>query len=164
MDSTTRFWICSKISQKRDTKSGVALFKEMKRRAPLPSALIHDGLPTYDDAFNKELFTLKNPKIQNVRSIGSSHQGLNSKVERLNETVRDRETVMHGLDKAKPTQDLVDAMRIHYNFIRPHQALKNQTPAEKAGLELHLGHNKVESLMRLAATNKNDYARYLEFV
>ena len=85
MDSTTRFWICSKISQKRDTKSGVALLKEMKKRAPLPSALIHDGLPTYDDAFNKELFTLKNPKIQNIRSIGSSHQGLNSKVERLNE-------------------------------------------------------------------------------
>ena len=66
---------------------------------------------------------------------------------------------MHGLDKAKPTQDLVDAMRIHYNFIRPHQALKNQTPAERAGIELGLGHNKVESLMRLAATNKNDYAR-----
>ena len=34
MDSTTRFWICSRISQKRDTKSGVALLKEMKRRAP----------------------------------------------------------------------------------------------------------------------------------
>jgi hypothetical protein len=58
---------------------------------------------------------------------------------------------MHGLDKANQTQDLVDAMRIHYNFIRPHQTLKNQTPAEKAGLELHLGHNKVESLMRQAA-------------
>ena len=51
---------------------------------------------------------------------------------------------MHGLDKAKPTQDLVDAMRIHYNFIRPHQALKNQTPAERAGIELALSENKVE--------------------
>ena len=151
MDSTTRFWICSRINQKRDTKSGVALLKEMKKRAPLPSALIHDGLPTYDDAFNKELFTLRNPKIQNVRSIGSGYHGLNSKVERLNGTVRDRETVMHGLDKAKPTQDLVNAMHIHYNFIRPHQALKNQTPAEKPGIELGLGNNKVESLMRQAA-------------
>ena len=161
MDSTTRFWICSRISQKRDTKSGGALLKEMKKRAPLPSALIHDGLPTYDDAFNKELFTLKNPKIQNIRSISSGHQGLNSKVERLNGTVRDREIVMHGLDKAEPTQDLVDAMRIHYNFIRPHQGLKNRTPTEKAGIELPLSENKVESLMRLAAANKNEYASLL---
>jgi transposase-like protein len=161
MDSSTRFWICSRISQKRDTNAGVALFKEMKKRAPLPSALIHDGLPTYDDAFNKELYNLKNPRVQNVRSVGSGHQGINSKVERLNETVRDRETVMHGLDMAKPTQDLVDAMRIHYNFIRPHQALKNRTPAEKAGIVLPFNGNKVESLMRLAAVNKNEYATML---
>ena len=56
---------------------------------------------------------------------------------------------MHGLDKAEPAQDLVNAMRIHFNFIRPHQGLKNQTPAEKAGIHLPLGENKVESLMRL---------------
>ncbi len=66
MDSSTRFWICSRISQKRDTKAGVALFREMKKRAPLPSALIHDGLPAYDDAFNQELFILKSPRVQNV--------------------------------------------------------------------------------------------------
>ncbi|HEY7079109.1 MAG TPA: integrase core domain-containing protein [Nitrososphaeraceae archaeon] len=161
MDSSTRFWICSRISQKRNTKAGIVLFKEMKKRAPIPSALIHDGLPTYDDAYNKELYVLKNPRIQNVRSIGSGHQGLNSKVERLNGTVRDREKVMHGLDKAEPTQDLVDAMRIHYNFIRPHQALKNRTPADKAGIALPLSENKIESLMRLAAVNKNDYASLL---
>jgi hypothetical protein len=91
-----------------------------------------------------------------VRSVSILHEGLNAKVERLNGTVRDREIVMRGLDKQKTAQDLVDAMRIHYNFIRPHMALGNKTPAEKAGIKLPLGQNKVETLMRLAAINKND--------
>jgi transposase-like protein len=124
MDSTTRFWICSRLSQRRDIQAGVELLQEAKERAPLPKAFIHDGLRTYDEAYQREYFTLSTPRIQNVRSIGSSHEGLNSKVERLNGTMRDRETVMRGLDTAKKSQELVDAMRIHYNFIRPHQALE----------------------------------------
>ena len=147
MDSTTRFWICSRLSQRRDIQAGVALLKEMKKRAPLPKALVHDGLRVYDEAYQKELFTLKTPRIQNVRSISIGHQGLNSKVERLNGTMRDRETVMRGLDNANAGQELLDAMRIHYNFIRPHQALKGQTPAEVAGINLNLGENRVEDLM-----------------
>ena len=163
MDSKTRFWICSKLSQKRDTVSGIAVLKEMKKRAPLPKAFVHDGLPTYDEAYRKELRTTQNPRVQNIRSVSIRHEGLNANVERLNGTVRDREIVMRGMDKQKTAQDLVDAMRIHYNFIRPHMALENMTPAEKAGIKLPLGENKVESLMRLAAVNKNDIAQLLGF-
>lgn len=135
----------------------------MKRRAPMPKAFIHDGLPTYDEAYRKELFSLQNPRVQNVRSVSIRHEGLNAEVERLNGTVRDREIVMRGLDKQKTAQDLVDAMRIHYNFIRPHMALENKTPAEEAGIKLPLGQNKVETLMRLAAVNKKDIAQLLGF-
>jgi putative transposase len=151
MDSTTRFWICSKISQKRDVQAGVELLQDMKQRAPLPKAFVHDGLRTYDEAYQKELFTLQNPRIKNVRSLGSSDEGLNPKIERLNGTMRDRETVMRGLDNAEAAQQLVDAMRIHYNFIRPNQAIGGQTPAEAAGISLNLGENKIENLMRQAA-------------
>jgi putative transposase len=153
MDSSSRFWICSRLSVRRDTQACVALLKEMKNRAPLPKAFVHDGLHLYDEAYNKELLTLRVPRIQNVRSIGSSHNGLNSKVKRLNGTMRDRETVMRGLDNNNSAQELLDAMRIHYNFIRPHQALGEQTPAEIAGINLNLGENKVENLMRQAAIN-----------
>jgi hypothetical protein len=68
--------------------------------------------------------------------------------------MRDRETVMLGLDNANAAQELLDAMRIHYNFIRPRQALKGQTPAEVAGINLNLGENRVEYLMRQAAMKK----------
>jgi putative transposase len=156
MDSTTRYWICSTITQKRDTEAGRKVLKEMKQRAPLPKAFVHDGLRTYDEVYEKELFTSQNPRIMNVRSIGSNETGLNPKVERLNGTVRDRETVMRGLDNAKAAQELLDAMRIHYNFIRPHSSIGGQTPAEAAGISLNLGENKVESLMRQAAIHNKD--------
>jgi transposase-like protein len=142
MDSTTRFWICSRLTQKRSTKDARSVFKEMKQRAPLPKAIVHDGLPSYDDAFQKELFSHTQPRIQNIRSIGSNKKGLNPKVERLNGTVRDRKTVMRGLDNAEAAQELVDALRIHYNFIRPHQAIGGQTPAEVTGINLNLSWRK----------------------
>lgn len=156
MDSTTRFWICSRITQKRTTNDARVVFDEMKQRAPLPKAIVHDGLRTYDEAYQKELFTLKQPRIQNIRSIGTNEKGLNPKIERLNGTVRDRETVMRGLDNPEAAQELMDAMRIHYNFIRPNQAIGGQTPAEAAGISLSLGDNKVESLMRRAAIHSKD--------
>jgi putative transposase len=63
---------------------------------------------------------------------------------------------MRGLDTAKKSQELVDAMRIHYNFIRPHQAIGNQTPAEAVGINLRLGENKVENLMRQDAIKQKE--------
>jgi hypothetical protein len=41
--------------------------------------------------------------------------------------------------------------------------MSKSTPAERAGIKLPLGENKVESLMRLAAMNKNDIAQLLGF-
>lgn len=151
MDSSSRFWICSRITQKRIAEDAGLVFREMKDKAPMPKAVIHDGLRSYDEAYQKELYTHMHPRIQNIRSIGSNEKGLNPKVERLNGTVRDRETAMRGLDNAKTAQELVDAMRIHYNFLRPNQALGGQTPAEVAGINLNLGENKTESLIRQAA-------------
>lgn len=92
----------------------------------------------------------------NVRSVGSNEEGLNPKVERLNGTVRDREIVMRGLDNAEAAQELIDALRIDYNFIRGNQAIGGQTPAEAAGINLNLGENKVENLMRQAAVHNKD--------
>lgn len=156
MDSRTRFWICSRISQKRDIAAATQAFNEMKQRAPLPKAIVHDGLHTYDQAYQEQLFTLKNPRIENIRSVGAGEKGLNMKVERLNGTMRDREIVMRGLDTAKTAQEIADGMRIHYNFVRPNMAIRGLTPAEVAGINLNLGNNKVENLIRQAAIRQKE--------
>lgn len=112
-------------------------------------AIVHDGLPSYNDAFNKEYFQSKSPRVDNIRSVSVRNRGLNSKVERLNGTMRDREKVMRGMRKADTAQKIIEAMRIHYNFCREHSAIK-KTPAEQAGVNLPLDGNKIEKLIRLA--------------
>ena len=56
------------------------------------------------------------------------------------------------MDHAESAQKTIDAYRIHYNFIREHGSIK-KTPAEKAGIRLDLGQNKIENLIKLASKN-----------
>ena len=42
----------------------------------------------------------------------------------------------------------MEANRIYYNYLRPHQALGGKTPAEKAGIDLKLKGDKIEALIR----------------
>jgi hypothetical protein len=98
----------------------------------------------------KEYHTMKNPRVKNIRSISVRNEGLNSRVERLNGTMRDREKVMRGMHSKESAQKIIEAMRIHYNYCREHSQL-GVTPAVKAGIKLGLESNKVESLIRFAA-------------
>ncbi|MGB6463045.1 MAG: integrase core domain-containing protein [Nitrosotalea sp.] len=75
---------------------------------------------------------------------------------RVNGILRDRERIMHGMDHAESAQRLIDAYRIHYNFVREHGSIKN-TPAEKAGIKLDLGENKIENLIKMAAKNNQSF-------
>jgi transposase-like protein len=155
MDDTTRFWISSMVSQRRELTDARRVFKDAKRKVKVAKAIIHDGLPSYDKAFQKEFYTAKNPRVRNIISISVRNQGLNSKVERLNGTMREREKVMRGMQKKETAQQIVDAMRIHYNFVREHQTLKT-TPAEKAGIRIGYYGNKIEGLIRLASSKRFD--------
>jgi putative transposase len=152
MDDTTRFWISSKITQRREIRDARMVYQDAKLKTQSAKAIIHDGLPSYDKAFQQEYFTLKNPRVKNVRSISVRNKGLNSLVERLNGTTRDREKVMRGMNTRESAQKVIEAMRIHYNYCREHQTLK-KTPAEQAGIKLDIGGNKIEALVRLARKN-----------
>lgn len=52
-----------------------------------------------------------------------------------NVSVRDREKVMRGMQTKKTAQKIIEAMRIHYNYVREHAAL-GSTPAESCGIKL----------------------------
>jgi len=57
---------------------------------------------------------------------------------------------MRGMQTKETAQHAVEAMRINYNFVREHQAI-GKTPAEQAGINLQLGQNEIENLIRLAS-------------
>ena len=63
---------------------------------------------------------------------------------------------MRGMDHAESAQKTIDAFRIHYNFIREHSSIK-KTPAEQAGINLDLGQNKIENLIKMASNNHQKY-------
>jgi transposase-like protein len=156
MDHETRFLLASQITKHREVEDAQRVFKKAKQttNGQMPDFLVTDKLPSYNDAFNKEFFTLKNPRTKHVK-LKSIKEGTNNNiVERLHGTVRERTKVMRGLDNDETAQKMVDAERLYYNFIRPHTALNGKTPAEKAGIDLGLKEgNKWEELIKKAKRN-----------
>ena len=76
-------------------------------------------------------------------------------LERLHGTVRERDKVMRALKKEE--SDILEGLRIYYNFVRPHMALNGKNPAEMAGINLQFEQNKWESLIRKSVISKNRF-------
>jgi transposase-like protein len=146
MDNSTKFWISSVVSQRREVSDARKVFQDTKSKTVTPKAIIHDGLQSYNEAFNREYFTNTNPRVKNIRSISVRNEGLNSVVERLNGTMRDREKVMRGMQTKETAQKIIEAMRIHYNFVREHSS-SGKTPAESCGIKIE-GKNKLLTLIQ----------------
>lgn len=151
IDDGTRFWISSLVSQRREIEDARRVYQDAKQKTGIPKAIIHDGLPSYNEAFQKEYFTLKNPRVKNIRSVSVRNEGLNSVVERLNGTMREREKVMRGMNTRESAQKIIEAMRIHYNFCREHSTL-GKTPAEASGIKIE-GENKLLTLIQNSIRN-----------
>ena len=83
----------------------------------------------------------------NTRNAGIAKKNNNNRVERLHNTVREREKVMRGL-KVDETP-IIEGHRLFYNYIKPHEGLNGLTPSEKAGITVE-GDNKWLTLMHKA--------------
>jgi hypothetical protein len=69
-------------------------------------------------------------------------------MERMNGEIRDREKVMRGLKK-KDTP-ILTGYQIYHNYVRPHEGLNGNTPAEKCGIKIE-GHNKWQTIIQNAS-------------
>jgi hypothetical protein len=54
--------------------------------------------------------------------------------EGMNGEIRDREKVMRGLEKVDTP--ILAGYQIYHNYIRPHEALNDKTPADLAGIHV----------------------------
>jgi putative transposase len=153
MDKDTRFLLCSTISKNREVEDARKAFATARERAKQkPLSITTDGLQSYREAFNKEFFTLRNPRTQHIRSAGiRATRKNNNIVERLNGTVRERNKVMRGLKNEKTP--INKGFELYYNFCKPHEALHGETPAQRAGIGIE-GKNKWLTLIQNASQNK----------
>jgi transposase-like protein len=149
MDRKTRFLLASKVSEARDINGAVTAFKEAVKNAngQNPKEIHTDALRAYREGISQNF-----KDVDHVAKCGiNKPHASNNRVERLNATIRERTKVVRAWKKHKTP--LAEGQRIQYNFVKPHQALEGQTPAQRAGIEIK-GKNKW--LCMLEKTHQND--------
>jgi len=158
MDDETRFLIAQQVADNKNTNDIQPLFKEGKRIAgKKPNVLISDAARNFHDAYNKEFWTVKNPRtkhIQHIRLQGDNH---NNKMERFNGEVRDREKVMRGLKKVDTP--ILKGYQIYHNYLRPHEGLDDKTPAEASGIKIE-GKNPRITIIENASSTATTTSKY----
>lgn len=149
MDDETRFWIAQEVADTKYKHDAQSLFHEGKELiGRRPNTLITDGLRAYHDAFNREFFTITNPRSKHINSIKLNGDMNNNKMERINGEIRDREKVMRGLKKK--STPILKGYQIYHNYVRPHEGLNGKTPAEACGIKVE-GDNKWITLIQNAS-------------
>lgn len=144
MDDDTRYWLAGELADSKDKHDADNIFRLTKAVAggKNPTALITDKLPAYRKAARKIFGSktyhhydagIRSKRIGHTgRPTGSIYHPSNNKMERLNGTIRDREKTFRGL--GTPDTPVFEGLKVHYNHVRTHDALKNRTPAEAAGI------------------------------
>lgn len=77
----------------------------------------------------------------------------NYTMERFFETVKTKVKTLRTFQASWSAPKILDGFVLWYNFIRPHMALENETPSEKAGFLENLGLNRWLGMIRLTAQN-----------
>jgi hypothetical protein len=140
-----------RVADTKHTADITPMFAEGKKLAgKAPSTLITDGAFNFNSAFRKAFWREnKALAIRHERHVRFQGDLNNQKMERMNGEIRDREKVVRGIKK--PESPLIEGYQIYHNYIRPHMALDNQTPAQKAGIKVQ-GQNKWMTLIQNAST------------
>jgi transposase-like protein len=134
MDDETRFWISQQVADSKYTADVRPLFAEAKERAgKVPLTLITDGGRHFNSPFRRE-FDSASHYSRHVKDITLRGKVHNNKMERMNGEVRDREKVMRGLKTID--SPIFQGLQIYHNFVRPHESLDGETPAERAGIKV----------------------------
>lgn len=149
MDDDTRFWIAQQVCDTKGTSDVRPMFRDaMDRAGKKPRVLISDGAHNFHRAFNREIWTSAGPRPTHIRDIRLDGTVHNNKMERMNGEIRDREKVMRGVKKSDTP--ILKGYQIFHNFVRPHEGLNGQTPADRAGIKVE-GENKWLTIIQNAS-------------
>jgi putative transposase len=145
LDRESRFLLATHVSQNRSLANTRGPIHKAKKATPdRPRDVLTDGMNAYPVAIGKELgrraTAPDDPKHvrggrfnphKRVPSIRAPES--NNRIERFHGTEKERFKVMRGFDNDQGTSALAEGVRVHYNLVRTHQAIK-MTPGEAAGI------------------------------
>ena len=131
IDVDTRFLLATIItSTKRERDAKLLIRLASKRAGKKPITVITDRLGASLDVL-ESAFRSYNKNQEGGRFSLSDRTSL---VERFHNSVKDRTKVMRNLRDKENLVRFTEGWLVHYNFFKPHMALNNKTPAQKAGL------------------------------
>jgi len=130
IDYDTRFLLSSKLSSSRGIQSLKAAFETAQNKAnKSPKLMLTDGWKAYQEA----LEIVFNGDTKHIVTTPFKKKELSTNiVERWHGTLRDRLKPMRGMDKSETHQLVLEGFVFNYNYLRPHESLKDKTPAEAA--------------------------------
>jgi putative transposase len=151
LDNGSRFLVASHLTRGRGHREAREFFEAAKKQAKKdPRAIFSDGL----DSYRGEYKPVGKEAPAHIANVGiRSHMG-NHRIERLHNSMREREKVMRHLKKANSAEKVFKGYRAYYNYVRPHMALDGHTPAQAAAVPIELGTNRWLDLIRQAARER----------
>jgi transposase-like protein len=142
LDANSRFLVYPEYSTERTYPSAIKILKKARALSKtVPQCITTDSLAAYNIAIRKVLYPV-NRHIQHLDFTMIKGEHGNNLIERCNRTIRQRIKLYIGYRPKGNSTKILDMFITYYNFIKPHQSLKNKTPAEVAGLDLGLEHNQ----------------------
>lgn len=129
IDDKTRFLLATRISRSRTTQDAQMLYDRAVRMAGKePDKVVTDKLASYLDVRYGE-------DTEHIQSKPFAVEDNTQMIERFHETLKQRTKVMRGLKNIESAHDFINGWLVHYNYLRPHTALNDKTPAEVAGID-----------------------------
>lgn len=132
LDAETKILLASEVTYGRSSDDAEMVIREALRRAETaPDEIVTDGLRSYNVALKKDygcrMNHISKPKFTDPKN--------NNLVERVNGTLKTRIKNFRRLDNLSSSAQLLDGLRLYYNYKRPHSALGGKTPVD-ASLKL----------------------------
>jgi putative transposase len=129
IDSHSRFLIATYLSRTRGTRDAQQLMKlAYERTRKVPKVILTDKLASYLDGIELQFGS----ETKHIQSKPFTETDSTNLIERFQGTLKDRTKVMRGMKTPESARLILDGWLVYYNFFRPHESLKDKTPAEVA--------------------------------
>jgi putative transposase len=132
IDAKTRYLLASHLSKSRTQYDARLLMARAARKAGKPpKVVITDKLAAYIEGvgwnFGGET---KHTAAKKLTSSPGTQL-----IERFHSTLKTRTRVMRGLKSIDSARNILQGWLVYYNYLRPHEAIGNKTPAQKADVK-----------------------------
>ena len=155
LDSRSRYLLASSLRARRDTATFKKVLSEVIAQVGSPRQFVSDYLGSY-----KEGLPQVDPSIRHLGGRKYHDKGRGNLVERANKSLRRRIKMAEQYSNPQKADILLNGSRVHYNLVRPHEALQNRTPGEKAGYRFR-STNKLLELIKLNPEKKQSHSSLL---